>query len=109
MEVNYTGLRQTPEMNVHAAPQEAVRVMGLGILSGAPMAFVPRVRELFRKNRMEYVEVAARGRIPDGDSHKLKQLGVAAVFLPALRMKRMCCFSERPAGRLEERHRLTRH
>lgn len=50
MEVIYIGLRQTPEMNVHAAAQETVRVMGLLILSGAPKAVVPDVRELFRKN-----------------------------------------------------------
>ena len=32
MEVVYTGLRQTPEMVVHAALQEDVQVIGLSIL-----------------------------------------------------------------------------
>ena len=82
MEVIYTGLRQTPEMIVNAALQEDVQVIGLSILSGAHMAIVPRVLELLRENQMEDVAVIAGGIIPDEDSEKLKQLGVAAVFPP---------------------------
>lgn len=39
MEVIYTGLRQTPEMIVNAAIQEAVDVIGVSILSGSHMTF----------------------------------------------------------------------
>lgn len=82
MEVIYTGLRQTPEMVVHAAMQEDVQVIGLSILSGAHMAIVPRVLELLRENEMEDVAVVVGGIIPNTDSEKLKQLGVAAIYPP---------------------------
>ena len=42
--MNYTGLRQTPEMIVNAAIQEDVDGVGLSILSGAHNAIVPRSR-----------------------------------------------------------------
>ncbi|MFN0103940.1 MAG: cobalamin B12-binding domain-containing protein [Bryobacteraceae bacterium] len=92
MEVIYTGLRQTPEMIVHAAMQEDVQVIGLSILSGAHLAIVPRVLELLRQNRMEDVAVIVGGIIPDEDSLKLKQLGVAAVFPPGSSLEEIVSF-----------------
>ena len=92
MEVIYTGLRQTPEMIVHAAMQEDVQVIGLSILSGAHMGIVPRVLELLRENRMEDVAVIVGGIIPDEDSNELKKLGVAAVFPPGSSLERIVTF-----------------
>jgi methylmalonyl-CoA mutase C-terminal domain/subunit len=86
MEVIYTGLRQTPEMVVHAALQEDVNVIGLSILSGAHNAIVPRVMELLRQNKMEDVLVVIGGIIPDQDIPGLKQAGVAGIFLPGTPM-----------------------
>jgi methylmalonyl-CoA mutase, C-terminal domain len=73
-EVIYTGLRQTPEMNVD--------VVGLSILSGAHMALLPRTVELLRERGMPDVLVAAGGIIPDADVIKLKEAGVAEIFGP---------------------------
>lgn len=92
MEVIYTGLRQTPEMIVHAAMQEDVQVIGLSILSGAHLAIVPRVLELLKQNQMEDVAVIVGGIIPDEDSWKLKQLGVAAVFPPGSSLEEIVSF-----------------
>ena len=92
MEVIYTGLRQTPEMIVHAAMQEDVQVIGLSILSGAHLAIVPRVLELLKQNEMEDVAVIVGGIIPDEDSRKLKQLGVAAVFPPGSSLEEIVSF-----------------
>ena len=86
MEVIYTGLRQTPEMVVHAALQEDVNVIGLSILSGAHNAIVPRVMELLRQNKMSDVLVIIGGIIPDQDIPGLKQAGVAGIFLPGTPM-----------------------
>jgi len=86
MEVIYTGLRQTPEMVVHAALQEDVDVIGLSILSGAHNAIVPRVMELLRENKMQDVLVIIGGIIPDQDIPGLKQAGVAGIFLPGTPM-----------------------
>ena len=92
MEVIYTGLRQTPEMIVHAAMQEDVQVIGLSILSGAHLVIVPRVLELLRRNEMEDVAVIVGGIIPDEDSWKLKKLGVAAVFPPGSSLEEIVSF-----------------
>ena len=86
MEVIYTGLRQTPEMVVHAALQEDVDVIGLSNLSGAHNAIIPRVMELLRQNKMEDVLVVIGGIIPDQDIPGLKQAGVAGIFLPGTPM-----------------------
>lgn len=82
MEVIYTGLRQTPEMIVHAALQEDVQVIGLSILSGAHNAIVPRVLELLRQQGMADVKVVVGGTVPDEDAAELKRQGVAEVFQP---------------------------
>ncbi len=92
MEVIYTGLRQTPEMVVHAALQEDVDVIGLSILSGAHNAIVPRVMELLRQNKMEDVLLVIGGIIPDQDIPGLKQAGVAAIFLPGTPMDEIVDF-----------------
>src|SRR5437899_10260016 len=82
MEVIYTGLRQTPEMIVSAALQEDVDVIGLSILSGAHNAIVPRVTELLRQNKMDDVLLLVGGIIPDQDVARLKEAGVAGIFIP---------------------------
>lgn len=92
MEVIYTGLRQTPEMIVHAALQEDVHVIGLSILSGAHNAIMPRVMELLRQNKMDDVLVVIGGIIPDQDIPALKQEGVAAIFLPGTPMDQIVDF-----------------
>jgi methylmalonyl-CoA mutase C-terminal domain/subunit len=82
MEVIYTGLRQTPEMIAEAALQEDVNVVGLSVLSGAHMALAPRVLELLKANGQENVKVFLGGIIPDEDTPKLLEMGVAGVFGP---------------------------
>ena len=52
MEVICTGLRQTPEMILNAAPRKDVQMIGLSMLSGAHIAIVPRVMELLRAKEM---------------------------------------------------------
>jgi methylmalonyl-CoA mutase C-terminal domain/subunit len=86
MEVIYTGLRQTPEMIVHAALQEDVDVIGLSILSGAHNAIVPRVSELLRQNKMDDVLLLVGGIIPDVDIPRMKEAGAAAIFQPGTAM-----------------------
>jgi methylmalonyl-CoA mutase C-terminal domain/subunit len=82
MEVIYTGLRQTPEQIVTAALQEDVDCIGLSILSGAHTVLIPRLMELLREKGLEDVLVLIGGIIPNEDIPKLKELGVAEVFLP---------------------------
>ena len=82
MEVIYTGLRQTPEMIAAAALQEDVDAVGISILSGAHNTLCPRIVDLLRERGMDDCLVLVGGIIPNEDVPKLKEKGVAAVFLP---------------------------
>ena len=81
-EVIYTGIRQTPEMIGEAALQEDVDAVGLSIMSGAHMTLFPAVIDLLKAKGASDVAVFGGGIIPQDDVPKLKQLGVAEVFLP---------------------------
>ena len=87
MEVIYTGLRQTPEQVVAAALQEDADVIGLSILSGAHMHICPRLMELVREKGLDHVTVLVGGIIPDVDIPKLREMGIAGVFLPGSPMQ----------------------
>lgn len=80
MEVIYTGLRQTPEMVVDAAIQEDVDVIGISILSGAHMFFLPEILRLLKERNAEDIPVIAGGVIPVEDIGELKKLGIKEVF-----------------------------
>jgi methylmalonyl-CoA mutase C-terminal domain/subunit len=81
-EVIYTGLHQTPEMIVAAAIQEDVDAVGLSIMSGAHMTLFPAVIDLLRQRGATDVAVFGGGIIPQDDVPRLKEQGVAEVFLP---------------------------
>jgi methylmalonyl-CoA mutase C-terminal domain/subunit len=81
-EVIYTGLHQTPEMIVAAALQEDVDAIGLSIMSGAHMTLFPAVIDLLRAQDAADVVVFGGGIIPQDDVPRLKEQGVAEVFLP---------------------------
>jgi methylmalonyl-CoA mutase C-terminal domain/subunit len=82
MEVIYTGLRQTPEMVVETALQEAADVVGLSSLSGVHNYFFPRVMELLSQQGMDDVVVIGGGIIPNEDVAPLKHIGIAEIFGP---------------------------
>ncbi len=92
MEVIYTGLRQTPEQIVSAALQEDADVIGLSILSGAHNHICPRVMELLHQHGLDDVLVIVGGIIPDVDVARLKDLGIAAIFLPGTPMQQIVDF-----------------
>jgi methylmalonyl-CoA mutase C-terminal domain/subunit len=81
-EVIYTGLHQTPEMIASAAIQEDVDAIGLSIMSGAHMTLFPAVIEILREQGAGDIAVFGGGIIPQDDVPRLKEKGVAAVFLP---------------------------
>ncbi|MBV9956999.1 MAG: cobalamin B12-binding domain-containing protein [Acidobacteria bacterium] len=82
MEVIYTGLRQTPEMIAAAAVQEDVDAVGVSILSGAHNTLCPRIISLLRDEGMDDCLVLVGGIVPQDDIPRLKEQGVAEVFLP---------------------------
>jgi len=82
MEVIYTGLHQTPEMIASAAVQEDVDVVGLSILSGAPMTLFPLVHDLLKAEGRGDILVTGGGIIPKEDMEKLQSIGVGKLFGP---------------------------
>jgi len=84
MEVIYTGLRQTPEMIAAAALQEDVDAVGVSILSGAHNTLCPRIVQLLRDQGMDDCLVLLGGIVPQDDIAKLKEQGVAEIFLQSL-------------------------
>ena len=92
MEVIYMGLRQTPEQIVAAALQEDADVIGLSILSGAHNHICPEVLRRLKEQGLDDVQVVVGGIIPDRDAQALKQMGIAAVFLPGTPMREIVEF-----------------
>ncbi len=91
-EVVYTGLRQTPEMIANAAVQEDVDVVGLSILSGAHLSLTQRVLQNLKSKGAAEKMVLVGGIISPADSAKLKELGVAEVFIPGASIKSIADF-----------------
>ncbi len=86
-EVVYTGLRQTPEMITNAAIQEDVDVVGLSILSGAHLSLTKRVIQNLREKGAGDKMILVGGIISPTDTNKLKEMGVAEVFIPGTPIK----------------------
>ena len=91
-EVVYTGLRQTPEMIVNAAVQEDVDVVGLSILSGAHLSLTQRVLQNLKGKGAGDKMVLVGGIISSADAAKLKEMGVAEVFIPGASIKNIADF-----------------
>ena len=98
MEVIYTGIRQTPEMIVHAAAQEDAQVVGLSILSGAHLEIVPQIMDLLNAQGMDDVLVVLGGIVPEQDRAHLAELGVAAVFGPGTSTNQIVDFIRSSSG-----------
>jgi methylmalonyl-CoA mutase C-terminal domain/subunit len=81
MDVVYTGLHRSPEEVVDAAVQEDVDVLGVSLLSGAPMTIFPRIIKRLREKGVDDMILLGGGVIPDDDVVALKKMGVAEVLL----------------------------
>ena len=71
-----------PEMIAAAALQEDVDAVGVSILSGAHNTLCPRIVSLLRDQGMKDCLVILGGIVPQEDIPKLKEQGVAEIFLP---------------------------
>ena len=100
MEVIYAGLRQTPEMVVHAAVQEDVDVIGLSIHSGAHNYILERVVEMLKEQEAQDIVLVVGGIIPDRDVERLRGLGVDAIFRPGTTTTEIIDFIRERAGNL---------
>jgi methylmalonyl-CoA mutase C-terminal domain/subunit len=81
-EVEYTGIRRTPDEIAQQARAFGAEAVGLSILSGAHMELVPAVLDALQRAGLEHVPLIAGGIIPPQDRTTLLEMGVAAIFTP---------------------------
>ncbi len=81
MEIDYEGIRLTPEQIV-AAAREGAHVVGLSILSGSHIPLIEDLMSRMRAEGLGHVPVIVGGIIPDEDAARLKTMGVAQVYTP---------------------------
>ena len=87
MEVIYLGLRQTPEMIVHAALQEDADVIALSSLNNAHNTIFKNVLKLMKEKKLNDVLLVGGGIIPQKDINKLEKEGVGKLFGPGTPVK----------------------
>jgi ethylmalonyl-CoA mutase len=80
-EVVYDGIRLTPAQIASAALDEDVDLVGISILSGSHLEFVPEILSQLRSRGVD-VPVVVGGIIPEQDQAKLLEAGAAAVYTP---------------------------
>jgi (2R)-ethylmalonyl-CoA mutase len=81
MEIDYAGIRLTPEAIVDAAANGA-HVVGLSILSGSHLPLVEDVMARLRAAGLGHVPVVVGGIIPDEDAARLTAMGVVKIYTP---------------------------
>jgi (2R)-ethylmalonyl-CoA mutase len=82
MEIDYEGIRLTPEEIVAAATREAPHVIGLSILSGSHMPLMEDLMTRLRAAGLGATPVIVGGIIPEEDAQALRAMGVARVYTP---------------------------
>ncbi|MYM57043.1 protein meaA [Thalassovita mangrovi] len=82
MDIDYEGIRLTPEELVKAAKESKAHVVGLSILSGSHIPLVEDMMERMRDAGLSHVPVVVGGIIPDNDAVRLLEMGVAKVYTP---------------------------
>ncbi len=81
MEIDYEGIRLTPEQIVSAA-RSGAHVVGLSILSGSHIPLVEDLMDRLRSEGLGHVPVVVGGIIPEEDARRLAAMGVARVYTP---------------------------
>ncbi|WP_371037382.1 MULTISPECIES: methylmalonyl-CoA mutase family protein [unclassified Rhodosalinus] len=82
MDIEYEGIRLTPEEIVRAAQENTPHVIGLSILSGSHIPLVEDMMGRLREAGLEETPVIVGGIIPEEDARRLRAMGVARVYTP---------------------------
>jgi len=82
MDINYDGIRMTPEDLVQSAKETGAHVVGLSILSGSHLPLVEETLTRMRDAGLSETPVIVGGIIPDEDAATLRAMGVARVYTP---------------------------
>ncbi|OSP56090.1 protein meaA [Pseudoruegeria sp. SK021] len=82
MDIDYAGIRLTPEDLIASVKREDPHVIGLSILSGSHLPLVEGLMQMIRAEGLTHIPVLVGGIIPDEDARRLKAMGVARVYTP---------------------------
>ncbi|SEP14750.1 (R)-ethylmalonyl-CoA mutase [Salinihabitans flavidus] len=82
MDIDYEGIRLTPEQIVTAALDTGAHVVGLSILSGSHIPLVEDLLQRMRDAGLGDIPVIVGGIIPEEDARRLRSMGVAKVYTP---------------------------
>ena len=82
MDINYDGIRMTPEELVASAKETKAHVVGLSILSGSHLPLVEETIQRMRDEGLSETPLIVGGIIPDDDAAKLLAMGVSRVYTP---------------------------
>ena len=82
MDIDYAGIRFTPDQIVAAAIEKEVHVIGLSILSGSHIPLVKDMMDKLRYSNLDNIPVIVGGIIPDEDAKRLLKMGVSRVYTP---------------------------
>ena len=82
MDIEYDGIRLTPEELVASAIETKAHVVGLSILSGSHIPLVEDLMKRMRDAGLGDTPVIVGGIIPDDDAERLRAMGVARVYTP---------------------------
>lgn len=82
MDIDYQGIRLTPEELVRAAQDDEAHVVGLSILSGSHIPLVEDLMERMQTAGLSHIPVIVGGIIPEEDARRLRAMGVARVYTP---------------------------
>ena len=82
MDIDYQGIRLTPDQIVAEALEKEVHVIGLSILSGSHLPLVEDMMDKLKHANLNNIPVIVGGIIPDEDAKTLLKLGVSRVYTP---------------------------
>lgn len=85
-EVQYSGIRQSPEEVAELVRKNDADILGISILSGAHNSLIAKVIDVMHDQNLDDVPIVVGGVIPDDDQVRLLESGVAAVFGPGTKM-----------------------
>ncbi len=82
MEVDYAGIRLSPDQIIDAIAETQHHVIGLSILSGNHIPLIAEIKKELEHGQMSHIPIVVGGIIPAEDERKLTELGVAKIYTP---------------------------
>ncbi|MEE9201833.1 MAG: cobalamin-dependent protein [Dehalococcoidia bacterium] len=92
MEVVFLGTGQRVDSVIATAAQEDAQVIGLSFLCGGHLPVMRRFMNALSEQGLGSIPVVVGGTIPPQDVPRLKELGVAGVFIPGTSLSEITGF-----------------